>query len=390
MTEAEATLETWQTPPFNRWGFWHVREIVPTQRISRGHRPITELPAAPRDVTSVAFEHAGKEWTFGEVLGDTFTDAVAIVHRGELVYEHYADAGGPDQPHLLMSVSKSLTSALVGSLVDDGLLDTEAEVTSIIPELAGTSFDGATVQHLLDMRTGTVFDESDYDDKDAAVWRYDEVCGLSARHHEELPATVKDFMAEVVNDRPHGGNFEYKSILTDLLGWVAAAAGGARLVDLFSERIWSQLGPEQDADVAVDSTGLAIVNGSICTTARDLARFGLLFLGGGEFGGRRILSEDWVGRLRVRNPELESAFQAGYEGEDLEPGAFYHDCWWIRDPVAGIYAGEGINGQLVYVHGPSDTVVVKFSTWPRGWHDDLGALTEAGVLAVCAALDAED
>jgi CubicO group peptidase (beta-lactamase class C family) len=69
----------------------------------------------------------------------------------------------------------------------------------------------------------------------------------------------------------------------------------------------------------------------------------------------------------------------------LMPGGFYHDCWWIRDE-GGIYGGEGIHGQLVYVHAPSETVVVKFSTWPGPWMDDMASLTEAGVAAMCHAL----
>jgi CubicO group peptidase (beta-lactamase class C family) len=378
-----ADLSNWQLPPVNRWGFWHVGEVVHTEPIPHGDGPVTQLPRADAgDIAEIEFDFQGRKMSFREMLDETYTDAVVVVHDGRLVFETYSEEGAADRTHLLMSVSKSLTSALVGALSDQGKLDTEALVTDVIPRLRGTSFDGATVQHLLDMRTGTIFDETDYENRDADVWIYDEVCAMSAKEHDNLPDSVFEFIATRENSRPHGGTFEYRSILTDLLGWVASEAGGASFGELFSEHIWSRLGCEFDAEVGVDPHGLAVVNGYICTTARDLARFGMMFLGLGEIDGRRVLSEEWVGRLLKPNPELHAAFAPSHEAK-YTPDGFYHDCWWVKDPVAGVFAGEGINGQTVFVHGPSRTVISKFSSWPEGWHDDYFQPTQTGFYAVC-------
>lgn len=376
------SLAEWQLPPFNRWSFWHVRELIPTERISRGDGPVIELPREERDVLSTPFEHAGRAHTLGSMLEETFTDAFLVVHEGAVVHEWYAPEGGPDQPHLLMSVSKSLTSALVGALADQGRLDPEAAVTDVVPELRGTSFEGATVQHLLDMRTGTRFAE-DYDDPTSDAPVLDRVAGWAPPNGEE-PAELHAYIASLQNDQEHGGAFRYRSVLTDLLGWVVEEAGQASFAQLFSREIWSKLGCEQDADITLDPGGHAFTDGGICTTARDLARFGLLYLGRGELAGRRLLSEEWVHRILRPNPELVEVFK-GAPDLVLMPGGFYHDCWWIRDE-GGIYGGEGIHGQLVYVHAPSETVVVKFSTWPGPWMDDMASLTEAGVAAMCHAL----
>ncbi len=97
-----------------------------------------------------------------------------MLHRGRIVTEQYFNGMAPDTPHLLMSVSKSVTSAVAGVLAGRGQLDVAAPVTAIVPELAGTSFDGATVQHLLDMRAGTAFNE-DYADPRAEVRTYERV-----------------------------------------------------------------------------------------------------------------------------------------------------------------------------------------------------------------------
>ena len=171
---ARVTLANWQDPPFNRWAFQHVRELIPTARIPRGDGLTWPLPRAERDLGGIRFASAGQELTVADLLAQTCTDGFLVLHRGRVVTEQYFNAMAPDTPHLLMSVSKSVTSAVAGVLAGRGQLDVSAPVTAIVPELAGTSFDGATVQHLLDMRTGTAFNE-DYADPEADVRTYERV-----------------------------------------------------------------------------------------------------------------------------------------------------------------------------------------------------------------------
>src|SRR5208282_6817570 len=89
--DARVTLANWQEPPYNRWSFSHMRELVPTQRISRGPGPVTPLRAAPLPLGEIALHRVdGAEATVDEVLDDTYTDAVVVVHGGRLVLERYA------------------------------------------------------------------------------------------------------------------------------------------------------------------------------------------------------------------------------------------------------------------------------------------------------------
>ena len=172
--QSQVTLANWQDPPFNRWAFQHVRELIPTARISRGSGPPWRLPSDDRDIAEVRFRHEDRELSIADLLADTYTDGFLVVHHGRIVTEQYFNSLAPDVPHLLMSVSKSVTSAVAGVLVGRRLLDPSAPVTDIVPELLGTSLEGATVQHLLDMRAGTRFDES-YDDPEADVRTYERV-----------------------------------------------------------------------------------------------------------------------------------------------------------------------------------------------------------------------
>ena len=228
------TLANWQDPPFNRWGFQHVRDLIPTARIDRAASP-RPLPREERDLAALEFEAEGRTWTLAEALDATYTDGFLVIHRGGIVSEIYRNGLTPAGTHLLMSVSKSITATTAGVLAGRGLLDPESLVTSVLPELAGTAWEGATVRHLLDMRAGTRFNE-EYADPTADVRVYEQIYLWRPRIDPGLPEDAWTYMAGLENDRPHGGAFDYRSILTDMLGWVVERCGGARLAPLISQR----------------------------------------------------------------------------------------------------------------------------------------------------------
>src|SRR6266481_3597376 len=105
------TLGNWQDPPFNRWAFQHIRELIPTARISRGPGSTLRLPRAERDISGLTFRSAGRDLTVADMLAETHTDGFLVLHGGTIVSEQYFNGMTPDTPHLLMSVSKSLVGA---------------------------------------------------------------------------------------------------------------------------------------------------------------------------------------------------------------------------------------------------------------------------------------
>jgi CubicO group peptidase (beta-lactamase class C family) len=374
------TSDNWIEGPFNRWGFTHVRELARTARIPRGDGDVLELDYALRDLGPVPVRFEGSTTTFAASLALTYTDGCCVAHDGAVVFEQYVDGMNAADTHLLMSVSKSLTATLIGALVCDGVLDTGAFVTDYVGALRGTAWEGCTLQHLLDMRAGTRFDEEDYDDPESDGVLIEQISGYRPHRRPDLPADTYAWIASLANDRAHGGPFKYRSILTDVLAWCAVEATGTRFPDLFAARIWSRLGAERDAEIIVDGAGFPVVEGGICTTLRDLARFGLMHLQRGEIGGRRVVPGAWIDRLLSRDDELIAAFDSQLLGG--LPGAFYHDCWWVWDGDAGIYSGYGINGQQLLVHRPSRTVIARLSTWPARHDDRLLAFSEAANRAI--------
>jgi hypothetical protein len=285
-----------------------------------------------------------------------------------------------------MSVSKSVTSAVAGMLVGRLLLDPSAHVTDIVPELQGTSFEGATVQHLLDMRAGTRFDES-YDDPEADVRTYERVYLWRPDDGQARPDDALGYFATLQNDGPHGGPFRYRSILTDVLAWVLERSAGTRLHELIAAGLWQPMGAEFDAEITVDGHGNPMADGGICATLRDAARFGQLYLQRGRLRDREIVPASWIDDTIRGTPDGAIAFRNGDNPDGYPPGAHYRNCWWIRDPGLPFYHASGINGQHIFVHVPTQTVIAKMSTWPTAWREDWLRLTVSGVTAIVDALE---
>lgn len=374
------TAENWLDAPHNRWGFLHVRDLARTARIPRGDGPILELPRAERELDDFHFEHAGRKSSFPRMLEETYTDGVLVLHEGAVLFERYAGEMSPSDTHLLMSASKSLASTLCGVLVGRGLLHPDDCVTDHVEELRDTAWEGCTVQHLLDMRAGTRwdYDVDEYTILDVSDYR---------RHaRRDIPPDTATWIRSIGNSHEHGGPFRYVSLVSDVLGWVLERAGGERFAELFAREIWCAIGAERDAEILLDASGFSVVEGGICTTLRDLGRFGQMCLQGGELAGRRVVPAEWLERLGVRNPELIDTYAKSPEYDPDLPDAFYHDKWWIWDAARGVYCASGMNGQALLVHRPSRTVVVKFSTHPGALDDDLFALQDAGMRALCESL----
>jgi CubicO group peptidase (beta-lactamase class C family) len=382
---ALVTLENWQRPPYNRWAFQHVRELIPTARIARGDDPARELPRAERDLGPVRFTTRSGQHTVDELLTRTYTDGLLVIHQGAIVTEQYFNGLRPGTPHLLMSVSKSITGLVAGALAGRGALDVTAPVESIVPELADTSFAGAQVQHLLDMRAGTRFAE-DYDDPEAEISVSDQVYLWRPDEGKPRPACGIEYFATLVNDGPHGGPFRYRSILIDVLAWVLEKAGGARFPDLVSQELWQPMGAEHDAEITVDAHGNALADGGISATLRDAGRVGLLAIDRGRGREGQVVPESWIDDTIAGAPDGPAAFLAGENAADYPPGAHYRNCWWVTEPGLPMFSASGIHGQHIFVHVPSQTVVVKLSSSPEALNGPVRRATIAAVLAIADSL----
>jgi hypothetical protein len=388
--DARVTLANWQEPPFNRWSFSHMRELVPTQRISRGSGPVTPLPTSPLALGKIALHRVdGTRASVDEVLEDTYTDATVVVHGGRVVLERYAGETAPATPHLLMSISKSVVGCVVGNLVERGLLSPSHLVTEHVPELEQSGYRGASLRDILDMRSGVEFSE-DYTDLTAEVRVIEQAIGWRPASDRRVPRSMYAYLTTLGGTGEHGGVFDYRSCETDVLGWVCERATNTRMADLISELVWSPIGAERDAEITCDGAGTAIHDGGMCATARDLARFGVMLLAGGEAAGRRVVPAAWLRESWTADPDILEAFARSVSGPYL-PGGWYRNKFWFvpREHNVALLC-LGIYGQMLYVNRGTGTVAAKLSSWPDAQspamlHDTLRAFDAIGAVLAGAA-----
>jgi len=384
--ESLVTLANWQEEANLRWAFRHMREILPTQPI-RADRDTTRPLYVTSPATALGAPVArldGTSTTAAEVFASTFTDALLVLHDGKIVDEHYYAGMTSQTPHLLMSVSKSIVGCVAGVLAERGLLDPTEPVTTYVPEVATSGYNGAKVRHLLDMRTGVAFRET-YTAPDAEVRVMERSMGWRPRLDGD-PVGMYQYLTTLSNDDIHGGPFTYRSADTDMLGWVCERASGTRMSDLISTLLWVPMGAEHDAEVTCDGVGSAIHDGGVSAVPRDVARFGQMLLDGGTIDGRAVVPAGWL--LDAHDPEedVREAF-AGTDNESVLPGGWYRNKFWFVPSGQGTaLVCLGIHGQMVYVNRSTRTVGVKLSSWPQAQNVTHLVDTLRAFASVCAQL----
>ena len=178
------------------------------------------------------------------------------------------------------------------------------------------------------------------------------------------PQSFYEFLQTVQKEGEHGGAFAYKTVNSDVLGWVIRRVTGKSAGQVLSERIWSRLGMEQDAYFTVDSVGTEFAGGGLNTGLRDLARFGELMRRGGRWGGpfdgRQVIPQAVVDDIR-RGGDRAAFTPAGYV---TLPGWSYRNMWWVTHNEHGAYMARGIHGQAIYVDPTAEMVIARYASHP--------------------------
>lgn len=347
--------------PNTRWAFSHIRELVPTSNVSRGEAPVTPLPRAERDLSSVPFATLdGKSMTFNDALALTFTDGILVLHRGEIVFEKYFGAGSPQRPHIAFSVTKSFVGTLAAMLAVEGKLDPSALVTRYVPELKDSAYGDATVRQVMDMTIGVRFSEN-YSDPKAEVFDYARAGGMAPiGPNYQGPRSFYDFLITLKKEGEHGQAFAYQTANAEVLAWIVRRASGQSMAELLSNTIWSKLGAEHDGYFMVDSIGTESGGGGLNTTLRDLARFGEMMRNHGKFNGQQIIPEAAVADIE-KGADKDHFAKAGYA---MLKGWSYRDMWWITHNEHNAYVARGIYGQSIYIDPKAEMVIVRYASHP--------------------------
>ena len=335
----QASLANWRKAPYCHWAFHHVREIIPSAEIPNDPTDVWELERGTIDTSSLGLDDA---------MVATDSDAVVVLHKDKLVHESYRNGMTSRDPHILMSVSKSMLGLVAGTLVERGELAEDDLITKYVPELENTAYVGATVRDLLDMRAGVFFDE-DYLATEGPIIDYRFAANWNPVPKDYAPSDLRSFMSSLTEpDGRHGGRFHYVSPNTDLLAWVFERASGMRYAELVSERLWKPLGAEASGYITVDRIGGARAAGGKCLLARDLARVGMMMANGGQRNGKQVVPASWLEDL-VKNGDPQA-----WKDGDVNPvwgqrDIHYRSKWYVKREAEPLIFGVGIHGQFLFV-----------------------------------------
>jgi CubicO group peptidase (beta-lactamase class C family) len=375
--------------PRTRWTFANIRQLLPTTQVWRGAGPASALPEAPNRaeraaaIDRVIYQPIGgaeaQDWQHS--LDANFTDAIVVLHQGCIVYEAYRGLMQPHRAHMAFSVTKSYTGTLAAMLLHEGLLDDQAPVTRYLPELADTAYGDATVRQVMDMQIGVAYSE-DYTDPQAGVWEHARAGGTLPRPPDYAGAqSYFAYLQTLRKQGEHGQDFHYKTVNTDVLGWLLRRATGLSFGELLSQRLWQPLGTEEDASLLVDTEGTEFAGGGLSACVRDLARFGECLRQDGHFNGRQIVPQAVVEDIRFKGQA--QAFKA--KGPPTLPGGAYRSMWWLTNNEHGAYAARGIHGQAIYVDPTAQMTIARFASHPMAAnaHIDPHTLPAFHALAKC-------
>jgi len=282
----------------------------------------------------------GGEVAFDDFLRANDTGAFLVVHGDQLVYERYFEDSDRRTLQTSFSTAKSFVSTLVGIAIEEGSIRSiEDPVTDYLPELAvrDPRFDRITLRDLLTMSSGIRYWDTDL----PWPWADDTYTyyGIDLRE-------IGLNRTEV--ERPPGQEWHYNNYNPLLLGLVLERATGMSVSEYMTKKLWQPLGAEHDATWNLDSesSGFEKMESGLNATAADYARFGQLFLHGGEWNGTRIVPEDWVRAATA-------------EDTTTDPADFYQYFWWIDVERPGRFYALGNLGQYIYVAPDADAVIVR-------------------------------
>ena len=371
LRRGDVDLANWRLHPQSRWAFQNVRELIPTANIkcAINSEKISRLIVG--ELLSIQIESDTGKSSLEVLLESNYVDALLVMHLGKIVTEWYAPHYDHNNPHVLFSVSKSLTGLLAGIMADNGMVDCEAPVADYLPLPKASAYGDCTVRHLLDMSVALDFEEN-YTDSRSEYVKYRIATGWNPVDQTQPDPGLETFLYNLQKSSDqHGQTFLYRSPNTDLLGLILEKAGNRPLATLFSEFLWQPLGAESDAYISLDRYGVPRAAGGICVTLRDMARVGQLFLDDGRVSDRQVVSTVWL--EDTCNNGDQAAWDRGNYKQKLPRGNYRNQWYQIGDDDGSISA-RGIHGQLLYINPSRSVVIAKLASQPEPLNDERTAL----------------
>lgn len=349
--------------PALRYSVCHMRQFMPTTVVkSTNGKTFKFKVRLDNNIDDITFTPTNSNglMTWKESLEKNYTDGMLILHKGKIIYEKYFGELKPDGLHAAMSVSKTFTGTLGGLLVEEGVLNENKLGADYIPELIGSAFGDATIRQILDMTTGLKYSE-DYSNPNAEIWAFSAAGNPFPKPQSyNGPTNYYDYLKTVQKEGEHGEVFGYKTVNTDVMGWIISKVTGKSIPELLSDRLWKPLGTHFDGYYQIDGAGIAFAGGGFSANMRDMAMFGEMIRKKGYFNKQQILPSALIEDI-MKGGNKEAFKKSAYGSLDWS----YRDMWWITHNEHGAFAARGVHGQTIYIDPKAEMVIVRFSSHPE-------------------------
>ncbi len=306
---------------------------------------------------SKLFEGILEREDFDTFLEEMGTQAFIVIQDDEVIYEKYFNGAQRDSLLTSFSVAKPFTSALVGIAVEEGYINSiDDPITDYLPELEArdSRFKQITIRNILMMASGLEFQELRW-----GIFNGDDP--LTTYFPDQRQAALEFTQTK---DSP-GQYFQYNKYHPQLLGLIIERATGLSVTDYTQEKLWNSLGMEFDGSWSLDSeeSGFEKMEAGLNARAIDFAKFGRLYLNGGDWNGEQVIPEEWVRTsTQVDRATQKASYYPDNFGQTIfhDLNGYYKYMWYgyLRDEGFD-FAAEGDHGQFIYVAPHKNLIIVR-------------------------------
>lgn len=354
--------------PQIRYSVNHMREFFPTRKVNANknwnYRVTKKIDNNIENITYVPWD-SNESKTFLEGLDLNYTDGIIIMHKGKIIYEKYLAGYKEAELHSAMSVSKSFTGTLASILVAEGILDENKKVADYIPELKDSGFGDATIRQVMNMTTAIQYSE-DYNNPKAEIWEFSESGNIYRPANYNGPQNFYEYLKTVkkLSNQNHGDAFGYRTVNTEVLGWIISRVTNKDLTELLSEKIWQPLGAYYDGFYQLDPAGIAYAGGGFSLNLQDMAYFGEMIRNNGKLQGKQIIPKQAVLDITTNTDLKEAQYVFAKSDYPKLKNWSYRNMWWRTNNKNGAFMARGVHGQAIYIDPKAEMVIARFASSP--------------------------
>ncbi|GAC33103.1 serine hydrolase domain-containing protein [Paraglaciecola polaris] len=319
-------------------GFKNIGRMWPTRVVSKAKNA---QPMVLKDIGlgDITYEVEGKEYTIGDFIELKSAIGLVVLKNGELVYENYTDGNDKNTRWISFSVTKSISSLLIGAAIKEGYIaSVDDQVVDYLPQLKGSAYDGASIKNVLHMNSGVQWNE-DYNDPNSDVSKAGAANGIRLINYvKALPRAHKP-----------GTVFNYNTAESNLIGELLRSAIGNNAATYLQDKIWQPYAMESDALWVLDRPN-GVETGGCCLLAslRDFAKIG-------QFAYEQL------------TPSQNSPLAKNWLKDSVTPSKTYPNYgyqWWLESD-SNRFRASGIFGQAIAVYPELGLVIAKHGNSPQ-------------------------